>query len=75
MTPEPTDLTDAQIRERITFLYPLTEKAGCPREVTLEYFALSDEQERRRPARPRDVGCMVWDENLERELEGHLEEP
>ena len=75
MTPDPTALTDEQIRERIAVLYPLTETAGCPRKVTLEYFALSDEEDRRRPPRAFDIGCMVWDETLERELEGHLEQP
>lgn len=71
----PATLTDEQLRERLMTLYPLTQQPGCPREITLEYFDLSDEEERRLPPRVIDIGCMVWDENLERELEGHLEQP
>lgn len=40
---------------------------GRARKVTLEYFALSDEEDRRRPPSALNVGCMLWDENLERE--------
>ena len=72
---DPADLTDEQLRERLQALYPLTQRPGCPRETTLEYFALSDEEDRRLPPRVVDIGCMVWSEDLEREFEGHLEQP
>lgn len=75
MTIDPSNLTDEQIRERLQELYPLTQQPGCPKETTLEYFALSDEEYGRLAPRDLEYGCVLWDENLERELEGHLEQP
>lgn len=71
---DPTTMTDDQIRERLAVLYPLTQQPGCPRETTLEYFALSDEQFERMPPAELRVGCVLWDEAFERELEGQLGE-
>lgn len=53
-----TTLSDNELRARLDELYPLTQVAGCPREVVLEYQALEDEVARRpEPEGVRVLSC------------------
>jgi hypothetical protein len=49
MTEDLTTLTDDELHTRRRALYQQVQQPGCPREVVLEYDALTDERDRRHP--------------------------
>ena len=65
MTDDLTTLTDDEVRERHHALFWKVQEAGCPREVVLEFDALTDEFDRRRgdiTARLDRAVCVLTDD-------------
>lgn len=67
MTPDLTTLADDELTARRQELYPSTQQPGCPREVTLEYFAMLDEYRRRHPIdlAEGNVCSLTWEREPE----------
>lgn len=67
MTDDLSTLTDDELRERRRALRGQVEQPGCPREVVLEFDALTDETDRRRggiTTRLDRAVCVLTDETF-----------